>query len=195
MTNVTIHGKLGKIFGQHHRFKVKRITDIIRAINCNRPGFKNKVLSDFKSGIDYYFVDPKNPNEKYKRPEEFLDKTPEEEIHIVPCIIGSGPVGMIVVGTILKTLVVKGLITGIAGQIVGSLAVALIIQGVMALIFPVKGPENPIQKPESAIDTSSYIFSSLQNNAVQGFPIPLLYGELRVGSSIISTNVVSEDLG
>jgi predicted phage tail protein len=47
---------------------------------------------------------------------------------------------------------------------------------------------------ESQIDTSSYIFSSLQNTATQGFPIPLVYGELRVGSNIVSTNVVSEDM-
>ena len=61
------------------------------------------------------------------------------------------------------------------------------------LLFPTDDPR--IQKTESRIDTSSYIFSNRANNAVQGFPVPLVYGEIRVGSNIISTNIVSEDMG
>jgi predicted phage tail protein len=63
----------------------------------------------------------------------------------------------------------------------------------MSLLFPVELPKS--QTAETKIDTSSYIFSNLDNNLVQGFPIPLMYGELRVGSNIIGTSVVSEDLG
>jgi predicted phage tail protein len=65
----------------------------------------------------------------------------------------------------------------------------------MTLLFPVELPKTSAQTVETKIDTSSYIFTNLQNNAIQGFPIPLVYGEMRVGSNIIATNVVSEDLG
>ena len=73
-----------------------------------------------------------------------------------------------------------------------NIAISFIIQGISAILFP--PPEPVVQQMESQIDTSSYIFSSLQNTATQGFPIPLVYGELRVGSNIVSTNVVSEDM-
>jgi predicted phage tail protein len=73
------------------------------------------------------------------------------------------------------------------------LGVSLILQGIIMLLFP---PEDPKRREvESKIDTSTYIFSNRVNNAVQGFPVPLVYGELRVGSNIISTNIVSEDMG
>jgi predicted phage tail protein len=70
----------------------------------------------------------------------------------------------------------------------------MLIQGVMSLLFPVEMPKMADQKVETKIDQSSYIFSNLENNVVQGFPIPLVYGELRIGSNIISTNVVAQDL-
>mgnify|MGYP000382474849 CR=1 FL=1 len=98
MVNVIIHGKLGKIYGKNHKFKLTRMNEIIPAINANAPGFKHKILADFKSGYHYYFVDPKNPDKKYDRPEVFLNAKPPKEIHIVPAILGAGPVALIVAG-------------------------------------------------------------------------------------------------
>ena len=80
-----------------------------------------------------------------------------------------------------------------AGGFLANLAIGLLIQGIMSLLFPIELPK--AQTAESKIDQSSYIFSNLDNNLVQGFPIPLMYGELRMGSNIIGTNVISEDLG
>ena len=200
MTNVTIHGKLGKIYGKNHKFKIRKMSEIIPAINANSPGFKHKILGDFKSGYHYYFVDPKNPDKKYDRPEVFLNAKPPEEIHIVPAILGAGPVALIVSGfglgalskaAFLKTMTLVGTDILIA-DILMNIAISFIIQGISAILFP--PPEPVVQQMESVIDPSSYIFSSLQNTATQGFPIPLVYGELRVGSNIVSTNVVSEDM-
>lgn len=199
MTNVTIHGKLGKIYGKNHKFKIRKMSEIIPAINANSPGFKHKILGDFKSGYHYYFVDPKNPDKKYDRPEVFLNAKPPEEIHIVPAILGAGPVGLIVGGiglgafsTTVSTITLASGTKIALGDILMNIAISFIIQGISAILFP--PPEPVVQQMESQIDTSSYIFSSLQNTATQGFPIPLVYGELRVGSNIVSTNVVSEDM-
>ena len=201
MTNVIIHGKLGKIYGKNHKFKLRKMSEIVPAINANSPGFRHKILGDFKSGYHYYYVDPKNPEKKYDRPEVFLNAKPPEEIHIVPAILGSGPVGLIITGLGLgglgataaaqNFLISKALEISL-GDVLINIAIGLVIQGVAAILFP--PPEPVVQQQESRIDTSSYIFSSLKNTATQGFPIPLVYGELRVGSNIVSTNVVSEDM-
>tara|TARA_X000001316_G_C922257_1_gene37245 strand:- start:1354 stop:1959 length:606 start_codon:yes stop_codon:yes gene_type:complete len=201
MTNVIIHGKLGKIYGKNHKFKLTKITEIVPAINANSPGFKRKILGDFKSGYHYYFVDPKNPDKEYDKPEDLLNAKPPEEIHIVPAILGAGPVGLIIGGIGLGFAGSAATTAGLTllggkiavGKVLTNIAISFIIQGISALLFP--PPEPVSQQIESKIDTSSYIFSSLANNASQGFPIPLVYGELRVGSNIISTNVVSEDAG
>ena len=80
------------------------------------------------------------------------------------------------------------------GSMLANLAVGLIIQGIMALLFPVELPKTNAQTSESKLDTASYLFSNLKNTLTQGFPVPLLYGELRVGSNVISTDVRGEDL-
>ena len=194
MTSVIIHGKLGKIFGENHVFKVNKMSEVVNAINANSPGFKQKILSDCRTGNDYYFLDAKNGNKEYKRPEEFLNSKPPEELHIVPIICGSGGLEMFFVGFIMSAAAYGPAMTKIA-TFFFMVGVSLMIQGIMTILFPIEPPDQISRELESKIDTSSYIFSSLKNNAVQGFPIPLLYGELRVGSNIISTNVISEDLG
>ena len=199
MTNVTIHGKLGKIFGENHKFQVEKMSEVANAIEANSRGFKNKILSDLLAGDNYCYVDPKKTNRVYKRPEEFLDSKPPEELHIVPVISGEAEaiIGFIVrsVGIDLAAGAAAGSIAAGLGTALEFIGVALIVQGISKLLFPIDDPRIGSMNQESAVDTSSYIFSSLRNNAVQGFPIPLLYGELRIGSNIISTNVVSEDLG
>lgn len=199
MVNVIIHGKLGKVYGKNHKFKLTRMNEIVPAINANAPGFKHKILADFKSGYHYYFIDPKNPDKKYDRPEVFLNAKPPEEIHIVPAILGAGPVALIVGGlglgafsTTVTTTFMIGATEIVLADILLNIAIGLIIQGISAILFP--PPEPVSQMQETRIDTSSYIFSSLKNTATQGFPVPLVYGELRVGSNIVSTNVVSEDM-
>tara|TARA_R110001632_G_scaffold109323_3_gene219513 strand:+ start:3408 stop:3983 length:576 start_codon:yes stop_codon:yes gene_type:complete len=191
MTNIIIHGVLGKIYGNRHKLKVRRMSEIIPAINANNPGFKDTILSCFKSNIDYCFVDPKEPNKRYKRPEEILQKQPPKEIHIVPSIVGAGAIALIGGGLLLAGA--GALVGGAVGGFLVSLGISLALQGVAMLLFPTDDPQQ--QKTESKIDTSSYIFSNRANNAVQGFPVPLVYGEIRVGSNIISTNIVSEDMG
>ena len=191
MTNIIIHGVLGKIYGTHHKLNVRRLSEIIPAINANNPGFKHAILSYLKSDVDYCYVDPKNPKTKYKTLQEALSSSPPKEVHIVPSIVGAGAVGMIVGGLALAG--VGTYIGGTLGGILFSLGVSLILQGIIMLLFP---PEDPKRREvESKIDTSTYIFSNRVNNAVQGFPVPLVYGELRVGSNIISTNIVREDMG
>ena len=198
MTNVIIHGEFGEIYGTNHKFKVSKLLEITSALQANNPGVKNFLLSRFKEGLSYAFVDPKNPDKKWETVDELSSAKAPKEIHIVPTITGA------FVFTAIATIVVgmAGFVAGALGALgtalasggfLANLAVGLLIQGVMALLFPVETPKP--QTAESKVDMSSYIFTNLQNNAVQGFPIPLLYGELRVGSNVISTNVTSLDLG
>jgi predicted phage tail protein len=196
MTNVIIHGELGAIYGETHKFEVKRLLDITKALNANNPGFKDFIISKFTEGFDYVFIDPQNPNKKWETAEQLQEASAPSEIHIVPSIGGAGAVAAVV--SVVSAVVTAAGVVGaflVSGGFLANLALGLLIQGVMSLLFPVELPEVPTQTAESKIDHSSYIFTNLQNNVVQGFPIPLLYGELRVGSNIIGTDVISEDLG
>ena len=198
MTKVTIHGEFGEIYGTNHKFKVKKLLEITNALEANNPGVKNFLLSKFKEGLGYAFIDPQNPDKKWETPEQLSSANAPEEIHIVPTITGA------FVFTAIATIAVGigGFVAGAlgalgtalaSGGVLANLAIGLLIQGIMSLLFPIETPKP--QTAESKIDMSSYIFTNLENNSVQGFPVPLLYGELRVGSNIITTNVTSADLG
>lgn len=195
MTNVTIHGELGAIYGRSHKFKVSKLLEITKALNANMRGFKNFLLTKSSEGLDYVFIDPSNPTKKWNSAEDLLEEVAPKEVHIVPVVGGSAVFSaiMAVAGAIGGALAAAGAAL-MSGGFLANLAVGLLIQGVMSLLFPVELPKAP-QEAKSRIDHSSYIFTNLENNVVQGFPIPLLYGELRVGSNVISTNVISEDLG
>lgn len=197
MTNVIIHGELATICGREHKFKVSKLLDITKALNTNNPRVKNFLISKFKEGLNYVFIDPQNPNKKWETVEQLSAAKAPEEIHIVPAVGGAFVVTAVVsvvtavAGFVGAALTALG--TALAsGGFLANLAIGMLIQGVMSLLFPVETPKP--QTAESKIDQSSYIFSNLENNVVQGFPIPLVYGELRVGSNIVSTNVVAEDL-
>jgi len=46
--------------------------------------------------------------------------------------------------------------------------------------------------PDTA-STSSYIFAQAENNTRQGVPVPVGYGRFKVGSTVISVNLLSID--
>lgn len=199
MTKVFVHGKLGKIFGEYHEFQIEKKLDVIKAIDANKGGFRQFILSEFKNDINYDLIDPQNPDKKWDTIEEYLNEPAPNELHIIPSISGEAGLGFVfsVITTVVSTATalvgaVGSFLT--AGSFLGNIAMGIIINGIQMLLFPQpKGPA--AQKQESKVDQSSYLFSSLENNVVQGFAIPLLYGELRVGSNVISVNILNEDLG
>ena len=200
MTNVIIHGELATICGKQHGFKVNKLLDITRALNANNPRVRNFLISNFKEGLSYAFIDPKNPNKKWETVEQLSSAKAPEEVHIVPVVNGAFVVSAVVAAVTAVAGFVGAAFAALgtalaSGGFLANLGIGLLIQGVMSLLFPVEMPKLADQKVETKIDQSSYIFSNLENNVVQGFPIPLVYGEMRVGSNIIATNVVSEDLG
>jgi predicted phage tail protein len=193
MTKVIIHGEMGKIFGETHEFKVSKLLEILKALSITRNGFKNYVINQYSEGINYAMIDPKNPEKKFKSAQDFQEADAPETIHIVPAISGAIAGTIIAIGKFVVSAATALGSAISAGGFLGNLIIGIIIQGIMSLLFPVELPK--AQTAETKVDTSSYIFSNLDNNLVQGFPIPLVYGELRIGSNIIGTNVVSEDLG
>ena len=104
--------------------------------------------------------------EKLKNQSELESALPStaENIHIMPQIAGSE---LITIVTAIVTAVATGLI-------------------MQALFKP--------PKPQEQKQTRSYLFSGPVNTVAQGIPIPLGYGRLRVGSSVISASLRFQQL-
>jgi|LULJ01.1.fsa_nt_gb predicted phage tail protein len=178
---INLHGRLGKKYGNRHSFKVRNSKDAIEALNANFPGFKQQILSLTQKGIYYKAV--KDKEATCKNISDYYEKC--EEIDIVPSVIGSGVGGLIVGGGLITAI---GTFAEISYLVY--IGIAMILQGVMLLLFPFEFEGTQ----EAPLETVSYIFSNTDNNAVQGFRIPIIYGQTRVGSNVISTNIDAFDI-
>ena len=76
------------------------------------------------------------------------------------------------------------------GSAVASLGTALMLGGVMQLLSP---QQKGLSAKDSPDNGASYNFNGPVNTTAQGNPVPLLYGELIVGSAVISAGIYSED--
>ena len=79
----------------------------------------------------------------------------------------------------------------VAGGEVVTIITAIVVSIVTGLIMQAlfKPP-----KPKEEKETKSYLFSGPVNTAAQGIPIPIGYGRLRVGSSVISASLRHQQL-
>ena len=116
----------------------------------------------------------------------------QETISIIPVMAGAGATGRIIAGIALVafSLLLPGVGAAIGGAAmtkIGLIGGALIIGGIAELLTPVPkigGAEDDPRK--------SYSFSGVQNVSRQGVPVPIVYGEMIVGSIVISAGISTD---
>jgi predicted phage tail protein len=84
-----------------------------------------------------------------------------------------------------------GIVGGAFASSIGLIGVSLVLGGVAQLISPtpkISSGEDSTNDPRK-----SYSFSGIQNVARQGVPVPVVYGEMIVGSVTISAGINTED--
>lgn len=131
---------------------------------------------------------------------EHLHHPASREIKIIPVIAGAGAVGRILLGVALVAFAIAfapvgagflsaGLAAGgsaftlgaAASVAIGSLGAALVIGGVAQLLAP-----TPRTGREDNDPRRSFSFSGIQNTSRIGVPVPIVYGEMLVGSVVVS---------
>ena len=176
MTTVYLHGILKKEYQDYFKLNLKYPSDVVRAIDCNRRGFKGRLNELSLQGFNYAIL----INKKLIKSSDELNSFGScERIDLVPMIIGSG--GFIV-----------GLI-GLTGP-AAAIAAAVINVGIAFLLTPKPDLGLPAEQDISATSNAnkeSYIFSSNANLAQQGSFLPIGYGRLKIGSSVIQTSIKS----
>ena len=164
MTTIRLHGILAQKYGEVFEMDIDKPRDVIRAIDANRDGFRKTVVDLQKQGFAYELI----VNKKRLNKEEFLNSKKPQEIDFVPFIVGSGPFVPLF-------------------QMLAVSLLSAVIQ--YALMDP-----GTIDGGEATVggDSKSLTFSSSQINlAAQGSPLPIGYGRLKIGSSIIQSSIKS----
>jgi predicted phage tail protein len=184
MTNIYLYGELRNKFGSEFKFHINSAKEAFLAINANRKGFFDEIKKLATKNIHYRIIvdDQIVENEK----EFFIQKAPKE-IHIVPIIWGAGNTTKGIVQSVIGvSLIIAGFTIGIgnpAGMFLASTGAALLVGGVMTLLFP---PPKPDFNQEVAAGGKSYLFGQKPANTSQGQAVPVGYGRLLVGSSQVS---------
>jgi len=188
-TIIKIHGKAGKKFTKKLEFfNIRKAGDAIKAINTRYPNFFKYLKKNADEGMHYEII------VNGEKEDGALEKKQEiKTIDIVPCVLGHGPLAFFVLAFVIGAVAIFGGFGVVATAFLFTLAVGLIIAGIMYLLTPI--PENePNTDIASSVKNSSFIFSNPSNISTQGRAIPVGYGRLRVGSYVVGTTITTVDL-
>ena len=199
LRTIRLYGYLGKMFGRVHQLAVSSTAEAIRALCVTCPGFEKELMTSKDRGIGYAcFIGKKNITEDH-----LGHPVGDSDIRIAPIVQGSKSGGLfsIIIGAAL--LITAPMLVNPAtmamlgeggammlGAGVASAGKMLMLSGVVQALSPQQKGLSTRDGPDNG---ASYNFNGPVNTTAQGNCVPLLYGELIVGSATISAGIFSED--
>jgi predicted phage tail protein len=196
MRKVILRGELGKLFGRVHWFDVKTPAEAVRALCANFPGFEQHLVTSDPEQVRYRV----GADRRRVEPDQLHDPLGAEAISITPVLAGAGSgfwsvlAGVALIGLTIATGGFGGaaIIGGITwAGVVGGLGAALVLGGISQMLAP--QPETP-QGMGDRERKASYLFDGPVNTTAQGYPVPVGYGRLIIGSAVISGGITVEDI-
>jgi predicted phage tail protein len=183
MRTIKLYGELGKRFGRVFRLNVRTTAEAIRALSANLPGFEQCLVTAESRGLGF----------RVKVDNEFIEKAEDsvlpfsQTIKIIPAVIGANAEFRIILGA---ALVVAGTIgapiTGGASTYLVGIGASLILGGVAQMLSPPPKSPGPREDPNNQ---PSYTFAGPVNTSAQGQCVPICFGQMLVGSAIVSAGI------
>lgn len=199
MMVIMLYGALGRQFGKVHRYDVKSPREAVRALCATLPGFRKTVE---ESG--HYRVSVAGLQD-LELEETAYPVSHKESVRIIPVVEGAGGgFGKILLGAALIAFSVafptfgmlpftSGPLAGMSiGSIAGSIGMSLLLGGVAQMLFA--PPKQKSGQMEKAENRPSFMFDGAINTSAQGNPVPVCYGELIVGSQVVSAGLTAEQI-
>jgi predicted phage tail protein len=197
MTPVYLHEHLADEFGHFFEFDVHSPAEAVRALCANFPDFSGYLI---RNNLPGYYV---RVSDTYRDGPEIQKLSGREPIHFIPVVAGGGDgKGLLTIIAGVALIAFSGGIGGAIGAAglataagatagVSAFGLALALGGVSQLLFkPPKSPK-PNERPENK---PSFVFDGPVNTIAAGHPVPVGYGELIVGSAVISAGIITEDI-
>jgi predicted phage tail protein len=187
MREVHLYGALGKEFGARHRFDIKDVPEALQALAANFPKFLDKLRGGY-----FKVVVGKSPRKGIALDERTIitQKLKNHSIHIIPVTKGAKRSGLakILAGILLIGLaLIPGgaalmgtaipLVGGTIGSVITQIGTGLILTGVASLIAPEKKSDD---------ENKSFTISGPQVTLKEGGIVPIAYGEVITGGTMIS---------
>ena len=168
MKTIKLNGEPASLFCREIKLTAESFSDVYEGINVNYPKFRSYVIDKSKNGLSFYFTDKENnivTQESFKLNEGVYSM----HLHVVGA--GGDGVSMLAQGGL-------GFIQGF---------------GMSMLSNWLNKKMNPKKPDKVEISTESYIYTQNENLAQQGTTLPVGYGQLRIGSKVISSSITNYD--
>lgn len=197
LRKVLLSGDMGRRFGQEHFFDVKNPAEALRALGANFKEFKPYLGRCAEKGLGFHvFIGEESIDESL-----LLAPAGKEVIRIVPALQGAmssdGKGALFIIAAIALAVVTDGFSVGwttaagstvMSASTIGSIAMALAVSGISMLMM--KTPQ--LDRNEKA--APPYNFNGPVNTTAQGQAVPVVYGEMIVGSRVISAAITTQDI-
>jgi predicted phage tail protein len=194
---IRLYGQLGARFGRVHRLAVASAAEAAHALGVLLPGFRQFLAQASDRGMDFaVFAGRRNLAQ-----DQLGDPPGSDDIRIAPILRGAKNAGLfnVVLGGAL--IVAAGFLTagagwtlagaafGSAAGITASMGFSLVLGGVSTLL----AGQTKLSTGESAENTPSYGFAGIVQTQAQGGCVPVCYGDMLVGSAVVSSGLYAED--
>jgi predicted phage tail protein len=188
MTTINFYGILNFEFGESLCMNIRKAKEVIEAITVNKINFRKKLIELANEGLHYTLI----VDGKYiKNLKELEINKPPKQIDFVPAIMGSGFIlgGLALIGVSMIPAIAN---IAILSTLLMSAGTFLISYGIQQMLTP----DSETITPEASVGTASsinqsFIFSNRVNVGQQGSPVPIGYGRLRIGSTVIQSCIKS----
>ncbi len=181
---IRLYGALGKQFGRVFRLAVASPAEAVHALMALLPGFDRAFVGRDNKAAYHVYVGRGSQRRTIGEDEAAFVLGASEPIRFVPVIEGakSQGGGQIILG---YALMIVGYAfaypTGGASLVLSQVGASMMLNGVIQLVSPQRVGKDTRQE-----NLPSYAFDGPVNNAEQGGPVPLAYGRVICGSTVVS---------
>ena len=206
LRTVKVYGHLAEHCGQSVFEALVRVpADAIKFLLCNFPELRSLMRDGYyKVAVGKFDLQLADHPEQLHYP-----MGADDVVKIIPVVSGAGGkgLGQILLGAALigVSFLVPG--SGVAGTsflasaggaasfgaaaaaVAGNLGLALTLGGIAQMITPV--PQQPEAPGEGQ---GGFGFSGMENTSQEGIPVPVVYGEMIVGSVVLSTRLITNKI-
>jgi len=187
-------GIIAEKFGDSFTMEADSYSDIFKCIEVNRPGFRKYLLECHESQTGFVVETAGNSIDE---DDLFLPvKEGDVTLSIIPAGSKSG-VGKILAAIAIIAIMIAMPQIGAAGSLyvagATTLSTGVMIATSIAINLALAGLQQ-LMAPDPSVDSdnpTNYLFNGNSQNILEGDPVPILYGELRVPGRAISVEAIS----
>lgn len=189
MRTIKLYGHLSK-FGKAFKLDVRSAAEAIRALCVQIPGFEQHLRTHSAPGYRVHVGKHKSISK------DELTLESEGDISIVPVIRGARKAIGIILGVVLIAVAwylgpaVAGVLSAKTATMLTGIGISMTLNGIAQLLM--KPPQMGGRQEDKS--RPSYSLDGPVNTVAQTNPVPVVYGEVIVGSQNISSSLVTEEL-